>query len=206
MKRWKNGYIQTTPTVFSKQKIVKRFVFIVLLELGFLAFVLPLIDPALWLPGGEKGVQYYEGLGVPPAYVMPIIYTFVPLLLPIVVGLWSIGWAFEDSGLMHYRFDTRPGRELYEIEPVHARFNSFLKGYAGISSVLFLILAVIAWAGVTKEARISDIIGTISIPIVVIISSIPAYIVYAIFTGKKYFLRKNLRELKILKEEDILKN
>jgi hypothetical protein len=175
-----------------------------LLELGILVLILPFVDPTMFL-SKEFGVDYYEGdLGVLAIYTTSVLSSMVFLTLPIVVGIWSIGWSLEDQGLMHYKFDDRPGRELYEIEPIHVNYTNYLKGYAGISSILFLIQVAITWASVTVEPRISDVIATILIPAVIIIVSLPAYILYSKFVATKDFLRKDLQKLKILSESDVL--
>jgi hypothetical protein len=206
-KHYKNGFIlQSDPAILSGRKFLIRAIYIFLLELGFLAIALPLINPASWIPGGSEGLKYYtDVLGVPGQYTMIVLITFTSIFLPFVVGLWSIGWTLQDQGIMHYKFDDRPGRELYEIEPVHLNYNTYLKGYAGISSIIFLIQVAITWMNVKVEPRTDDIIFTFVIPLGSIIIAIPAYFIYAKFVGSKDFLRKDLIELKKLTEADVKK-
>lgn len=202
--KYKDAYIQYTPKPLALRKFAFRAIYLFLLELGILVLILPFIDPTLFL-SKEYGVDYYEGeLGVPAVYTTSVLMNLVFLTLPIVIGIWSIGWALEDQGLMHYKFDDRPGRELYEIEPIHINYTNYLKGYAGISSIVFLIQVAITWASVTKEIRISDVIMTILMPAIIIVVSIPAYILYSKFVATKGFLRKDLQKLKILSESDVL--
>ncbi|MBD3340324.1 MAG: hypothetical protein GF353_14515 [Candidatus Lokiarchaeota archaeon] len=157
------------------------------MQLGILVFILPFINPALFL-SEEFGVSYYEDeSGVPAIYTNSVLISLISLTLPFVIGLWSIGWALEDSGLMHYKFDNRPGKPLYEIEPVYQNYSSYLRGYAGVSSVLFLVQVIITWASVTVEPKISDGFFTILILALVILFSIPAYVIYAKFVAKKIF-------------------
>ncbi len=204
-RRYKDAFVQTNPAILSKRKLLIRCIYIFLLELGLLAVLIPLTDPKSWLPGGTEAVAYYESLGVPPQYVMTILITFVCILLPIVNGIWSIGWALQDQGLIHYKFDDRPGRDMFEIEPIYLSFNSYLKGYAGISSIVFLIQVALAWASVTVEPRTEDIIFTFVLPLSGILMSLPAYFFYAKFTGSKVFLRKSLMEMKRLSEAEVIK-
>lgn len=209
-KRYKDAYIQTTPMILSKRKFLVRSIYMFLLTLGLLSFILPLINPADWLPDGKNAIKYYEGdLGVPGQYTMNVMNIIIMLIAPFAVGLWSIAWAMEDAGLMHYKFDDRKGRELYEIEPIHINYSSYLKGYAGISSIFFLIQVAITWSTIresTGESRISDVIGTFLVPLVIIVLALPAYIIYAKFGAKGDYLIKDLKELKQLSEQDILKS
>ena len=202
--KYKDAYIEYTPKPLKLYKFAFRAVYLFLLELGFLVFILPFIDPSIFL-SESYGVEYYEGeLGVPAVYTVPVLLSLVFLTVPIVVGIWSVGWAMEDQGLMHYKFDDRPGRELYEIEPIHINYTNFLKGYAGISSILFLIQVAITWASVTSEFRLSDLIFTILMPAIIIVIAIPAYILYSKFVAQKDFLRSNLKRLKKLSESDVM--
>jgi len=202
---YKNAFIDKTPKTRSKRKFIIRLIYIFLLELGLLSFILLIIDPDLFLTE-DYNSAFYEGLGVPPEYTLNVVFLCSALILPLINGLWSVGWILEDSGLMHYKFKKRPGNELYEIEPVHTYYNGFLKGYAGISSIFFLISIVVAWMKVSEEFRIADIIWTLTIPAFGIFISIPAYILYTKYILNKKFLRGSLKELKILKESEIFKN
>lgn len=203
--RYDDAYINIKPRPFLKIKLLKRAIYLFLLALGLLAFILPMIDPNQWLPA-NYGVSYYEGeLGIPARYVLTLLGSIVLLITPFVVGLWSVAWVMEDAGLMHYKFDERKGRELYEIEPIHINYSSYLKGYAGISSIFFLIQVITAWAAVSVEQRISDVIGSALLPLNILVIALPAYFIYAKYGIKAKFLKKDLRELRKLSEEDILK-
>lgn len=203
--RYKNAYIESRTDAFQKRKVIMRSIYLFLLMLGLLSFILPLVEgyAGLFMENPE---YYSEELGVPVIYVVTLLMSMVFFLLPIVVGLWSISWAMEDAGLMHYKFDERPGRELYEIEPIHIKYTSFLKGYAGISSIFFLINATIAWSSVTSEPRTSDIVMTILMPAITILFALPAYIIYAKYVNVTKLMRADYPELKEISEEQILKN
>ena len=203
-KSYNNGYIPNDNASVGK-KYLFRGINIALLTLGFMAFIIPLIYAPNWIPGGEVGYNYYVHLGIPPEYVMTILTAIMCITLPFSVGLWAVSWQLEDSGLMHYSFDNKKIAPLYEIEPIHVNYSSYLKGFAGISTVLFIIQIAIAWASITTESRISDVISTIMLPFSIMAMAIPSYIVYCKFSAKSDFLKKGLPEINILKESDIVK-
>ena len=183
-----------------------RAIYLFLLALGILAFILPLINPALFIPDGEEGLRFYEEvIHVPGRYTLPVIFSVLLLITPVIVGLWSLSWAMQDAGLMHYKFYEEDNR-LYEIEPIHIHYQSFLKGYAGISSIFFLVQLIITWASVTEEVRTSDVLMSIFLPLFIIVLALPAYIVYAKFSHVRKHLREDLGELKNLSKEDVLKS
>jgi len=125
----------------------------------------------------------------------------VGLVLPIVIGLWSIGWMLEDSGLIHYSLKKRSD-QLFEIEPIHLRFNSYLKGYSGISAIIFLITLIVYFSGF--PGRTSDAITLGFTPAIAILNSIPAYIIYGLSINKFNNLRKGLPEARKIKEEKFI--
>ena len=156
-----------------------------------------------------RNSEGYEEEGLNLRFVLPVLFsiTFV-VVLPIVMGLWSVGWALEDSGLVHYSgLEGQKERldKLFEIEPIHLRYNGYLIGYAGISSVVFLISLVVYFTGF--EGRAEDVMMVILSPMLTIVISIPSYIVYAITKGKFEYLRKDLPQAKKIAETElILKN
>jgi len=54
-------------------------------------------------------------------------YTTIFITMPIVIAILSIGWTFEDAGLVRYWINNNK-RDFFEIEPIHYKFNSFSKG------------------------------------------------------------------------------
>ncbi|MHA1149100.1 MAG: hypothetical protein ACTSR8_12750 [Promethearchaeota archaeon] len=205
--RYANAYIKKESIALTARKYLIRSIYVVLLILGFLAFIIPLVGQYtidLWMT--EDTANALENEGVILIYSMDILISHVALLLPIVVGIWSIGWAMEDAGLMHYKFDERKGRELYEIEPVHVKYNSYVKGYAGISALLFFIKVLMSFSSILDEYpnRFIDLFGIMMLPFIAIGLLIPAYIIYC-KTGNSFeFLNKDLMELKQLTKEEIL--
>jgi hypothetical protein len=206
-RRYNDAYINTEPEVFAVKKFIPRILYIFLLTLGFLAIVLPLMTiEAATMLNTPTNVKYYKDEGLNIRFALPTVFavTFV-FIFPIVIGLWSVGWTLEDSGLIHYSgLDGQKERwdKLFEIEPIHLRYNGYLKGYAGISSVVFLISLAVYFTGF--EGRGEDVMMVTLIPAFSIINSIPSYLIYGLSKGKFGYLRKDLPEAKKLAESELL--
>jgi len=206
-KRYKDAFIETDLNAFTSKKVVIRLIYIFLLTLGFLAIVLPLMSQGVARMFINTGtVEFYESEGLDLRFVLPVLMTITfAFIFPIVIGLWSVGWALADAGLVHYsglegqkeRYD-----KLFEIEPTHMKYNNYLKGYAGISSVVFLISLAIYFAGF--QGRGSDVTTVILIPAISIFYSILPYVVYGLDKGKFQNLRKDLPEAKRIAEADFI--
>ncbi|MFW9933163.1 MAG: hypothetical protein ACFFDR_10950, partial [Candidatus Thorarchaeota archaeon] len=80
-------------------------------------------------------------------YTPPVIITLTGLIAPIAMGFWAVSWILEDAGLVHYQFsdDDSP---LFEVEPVYLRLKGYLKGYAGLSSILFFLSMILIFYSV----------------------------------------------------------
>lgn len=209
-RNYKNAYLDTKPAVFSKKKLLRRLIYIFLLELGLLALLIQLIPHEIYsiFLTPEYGLDYYVGeLGIPAPYISNVLISLTLLLIPVVNGLWVIGWVLEDAGLMHFNFSSKNGDSLFEVEPIYRNYTYYLKGYAGISSIIFLIQVILAWTEVSQRAgedRISDIIMTIFLPALTIIISLPIYYIYGKYIDKKFLIKEDLRKLKNLTESEIL--
>lgn len=191
---YKNAYIEQPRNPLTVKKYLTRGIYCVLLLLGLYSFVIPLIDPQQWNPEGSY--EHYINEGVNPRYSLNIMLGFIGLLMAIVVGLWSIAWALEDSGLTHYKFFDQEGNELREIEPIKNKYASFLKGYAGITSILFLI-EVMFMFGQVGDDRVAEITWLIFLPIIGIGFLFPVYLLYAKVGGNHKYLRKKLPMLRL---------
>lgn len=206
-RHYNDAYIETDPNILSSKIFVKRAIYIFLLTLGFLAIIIPLMSNEIAklfiIP---KNAEFYEGEGLDLRFVLPVLFSITfTFILPIVMGLWSIGWVLEDSGLIHYSgLEGQRERldKLFEIEPTHLRYNSYLKGYAGISSIVFLISLTVYFMGF--EGRAEDAFFVILTPLMTIIISVPAYIIYNLNKGKVGYLRKGLPEAKRIAESDLI--
>jgi len=206
-RKYNDAYLDANVEVFASKKFILRFIYIFLLTLGFLAIVIPLMSREVAaLFSTSTNVEYYEEEGLDIRFALPTVFavTFV-FIFPIVIGLWSVGWALEDSGLIHYSgLDGQKQRrdKLFEIEPIHLRYNGYLKGYAGISSVVFLISMAIYFA--SFEGRAEDVMMVTLLPLFSIVNAVPSYIVYGITKGKFEYLRKDLPEAKRLAESELM--
>jgi hypothetical protein len=200
--RYEDVYLEGEPAALTKRMFIIRSIYILLLTMGIMAFIIPLIDVSKLLSLAD--MAGYTAEGIIPMYAMSSIAGVIGFILPIVVGLWSIGWAMEDAGLIHHRLDDRRPGKLFEIEPIHIKYNSYLKGYAGITAILFIIEVSLYFVQ-QGGSRVSDAIFAFIVPILSIILAIPSYIVYAKVMGKNAYLREGLKEIRKLSKEDISK-
>lgn len=202
--RFKDAYIEKTNNTISLRTYLKRVLYCILTSLGLISFFIPLIDLSLILD--SVYFQRFAEYGISPGYSNAVQVTVLGIFIPISVGIWSIGWAIEDAGLMHFRLqDDRKGKELYEIEPIHLKFFSYLKGFAGISSLFYLFEVGLAYGSLlqTDPEVLIDLLSTTLLPIAMILLLLPAYLLYAWKGTITSSLRKNLNQLKKLVTRDI---
>ena len=198
--RYEDVYVDGESAALTKRMFLFRSIYILLLTMGIMAFIIPLIDVTKLL--SEADMAGYTAEGIIPMYSMSSIAGVIGFILPVVVGLWSIGWAMEDAGLMHHRLDDKRPGKLFEIEPIHLKYNSYLKGYAGITAILFIVQISFYFLSI-GESRISDAILAYIVPLMSIFLSIPAYVIYAKVMGNNSYLRKDLKAIKKLTKEDL---
>ncbi|MFX1567403.1 MAG: hypothetical protein ACFFCV_03445 [Promethearchaeota archaeon] len=201
-RRHKNAYLNLPFNVFFIKKFLKRGIYVFLLTLGLLAVLLPIIEPHADVLINEEFLAGYIAEGLNLSYLLPVVMVVSGMILPIVIGLWSIGWILEDSGLIHYSLKGRLD-QLFEIEPVHLRYNSYLKGYAGISSIILLIKLFLEFASQGAIRRV-DAIMVLLIPLFNILHTIPPYLLYGLVTRNYKNLIKGLPEAKIISEDQLL--
>jgi len=200
-RRHKDAFIDVEPQILSLKKFIKRGIYIFLLTIGLLAFIVPLLEKQAYLFINDAVKSSYESEGLQLNFVLPFVMAITGLVLPIVVGLWSIGWILEDSGLIHYSLKKRLD-QLFEIEPIHLRYNSYLKGYSGISAIVFLVTLILYFS--QFQGRTVDAVIVGFTPLVAILNSIPAYFVYALSINKFNNLRKGLPEARKINEEELI--
>jgi hypothetical protein len=123
------------------------------------------------------------------------------LLSALVVGLWSVGWSMEDAGLIHFSMRSEKTGGLKELEPIHVRYNSYIKGYAGISSVLFVVSMALS---LFLEGRLIDIIAILTLPLHIILMLTPSMYIHSKLNSS--WLRKNLPAAKnnLLQRTDLI--
>jgi hypothetical protein len=105
----------------------------------------------------------------------------------------------EDSGLVHYDLPEESDR-IYEVEPIFRRYISYLKGYAGFSSIIFLVSIVYYFLFVVSD-RFVDAVFTMVMPLQAILYSGFGYLVY-VYTNTK-FLRGKYPEVGRITEDEI---
>lgn len=192
--KYEDGYIKTEKTEFSFKKFASRGVFCFLFTLGILIVLLDgfNIKPSLYVT--EFTYKRAERTGVPLEYEINFMMSFLFLILPISVGIFSIGWAIEDAGLIHYYLPNEETNELFEIEPIFVRYNSYIKGYAGLTSIFFYVSLIYFFA--TRDLAMENILASLILFMVMIVFiwslMFPAYMIY--LKRSKDYMRKNLQE------------
>lgn len=145
---------------------------------------------------------YVEERGIPLQYTSEVFVGFYLIILPFVVGLWSVGWLYEDLGLMHYKLPDENKKSLFEIEPIHLKYNNILKGYAGISAIFYYIGLIVFYFSFPSSYSADYIF-----PLIVIYCTfaiLPSYFIYWKILKKLFKKRLKWTQIKILKESDIL--
>ena len=196
--RFKDCYVDMGDLTFDFKKFIKRGLYVALMLVGIIITIADIIDPSLFLTQYDIAQTKYSGnILYDPAVINSLVY----LIVPFVIGIWAVGWVMEDVGLMHYKIPKANEKILFEIEPVHLKYNGIIKGYAGVSSIIFLITAISVYLSIWP-AHILQVIMTI---IFMTFYIAPSYIIYlktcqAVF--RKRF-RKGLKEIKMISDNDI---
>lgn len=195
--QFNNAYIESGQDSTTLKLWLKRAMYTTLLCLGLISAVIDSFDARLFMSEDNfTNLQPYA------LYSPPVTVALASFILPLVLGLWATSWSLEDAGLIQYKVPATGDSGFYEVGPIHSRFNGYLKGFAGISSVLFFITIFLELAGLPGEWE--NALFTLLVPFFTIIQMIPAYLVY-LRTNKDY-LRKNLPKAATLRKEDIVKD
>ena len=198
--RFQDCYVEMGELTLHFKTFIKRGIYISLMLIGIIITISDLIVPALFLPQSKLDWTLFpENMLL---FDYDVIAALAFLLLPFVVGIWAVGWAIEDAGLMHYKFPKENEKILFEIEPVHLKYNGLVKGYAGVSSVIFLITAISIYLKISPTHILSVVIAIL----LIMFNAVPSYLIYikvsqAVFRKK---LRKGLQEIEMLSENERL--
>lgn len=203
--RYQNGYVDMGGKELDLKVFAKRTIYIFLLSWGLSSTLvsLGLFDENLFLPTEIKGntpiaQQAYEEN---PLYYPEFFGGITAFIFPIVIGLLAISWALEDVGLMHYKFpdESKNQKFLYEIEPVYIKYYGIIKGYAGISGILYLVSASIFHITYETDALSPLLIFSV----LLVFAAIPAYLLYLVLVENlfKKLFRKGLKELPKVNKE-----
>ena len=194
--KYENGFINTSKKTFSLKTFLFRSFNVFLLCIGFNAALIGsgIIDQSLLVNNVQ--LIYLQSHGIEVQYSTDGFLGFTSALLPIAVGLLSIGWKFKDAGIIHFKLPEENMNELFEIEPIHYRYEGYIKGFAGISAILYYIDAIIYYVFYhpTYENFLPDLIFLSIFGFLFIISTIPAHLIYQKI-GNKHF-RKHLKAYK----------
>lgn len=189
MRKYENTYIQIQDNYrLSSKKLMSRVLYVVLMSFGMIRFLIslnlysPEIIASIWQSSYPELLDKY------------LLFNSPLLVLPIIVAISSIGWVLEDIGLMHYKYDGK--KNFFEFEPIHYRYNSFLKGFAGISTFFFifslivesLLLPPYSIGYIMQYFMFNLMMGFLSAA-----TMLPGYFIYNRLN--KDHLKKNLREL-----------
>ncbi len=157
---------------------------VALFVVGVLSVVINYVDPHLFMTQEEYDM-FVADVG-DPRFAPPVSITLAGLLMPLALGLWGTAWAIQDAGLYLY-VRVAPGQgEGGLLQPVWMRFADFLRGYSGVSSLLF-VTSVFALFMATGES-IESALFTLLIPMFAVVQCLPAYMVYTRL-GRDFLLR-----------------
>ena len=174
MPDFKNGQTDIETKPYRLKKWFWRSIYVSLLVLGIQAFLVGFFPyESMLTPTDLLG---YQGAGIDIRFTLSVTSGIVGLLTPIAVGVLSVGWALEDSGLIHYDL-PKEGDRIYEVEPIFRRYISYIKGYAGLSSILFLVTIIFYFIGYGAE-RWLDAFFTMIIPFQAMLYSAFGYFTY----------------------------
>ncbi len=197
--RYKDCYVDMREPTLDLRTFFKRGIYISLLIIGIIITIVSSVDTSLFLTEYNiTNTMYSENILFEPDVLTGLAY----LILPFAVGLWAVGWSIKDAGLMHYRFPKEIEESLFEIEPVHLKYNGLIKGYTGVSSMIFIITAIIVYLPVYPWHILSVVIPLV---LYMMTNAGLSYLVYfkinqSIFRKK---LRKGLQKLEMLSEKDL---
>ena len=192
-----NAYIESGQDSWSLVRWLKRAVYTSLLCLGLISSIIGSFDALLFMSQDN-----YNNLGDWALYSPPVTVALASLLLPLVLGLWATSWSLEDAGMIQYKVPPEGESGFYEVEPIHSKFNGYLKGFAGISSLLFLVTIFLGISSLENEWE--NALFTLLVPFFTIIQMIPAYMVH--LRMDKSYLRMNIPKAATLRKEDIVRD
>lgn len=194
---YRDGYVQIESSGLRSTTLLMRMIYTYLLIIGLFTTLMTILDPQAFLP-----TDIYSNtivLGLDPHYHISYIFCLAGIAAPIAVALWSVGWALEDAALLHFRLPSKDANELYEIEPVYRSYSSYLKGFAGFSTILSLLIIFNSFMNIGWTF---DAISVFLVPLHSMIVTVPAYYLFTLIGSK--WLRKNKRVIKQMEAHDIL--
>ncbi len=191
-----DGYVDIPSSGFGGRKMFMRLIYVYLFIVGLLTTLMGIFDSQTFLAVDVYADQLAHFLD--PSYHISYLFCLTGIAVPLSVALWSVGWALEDAGLLQYKLPPKEENKLYEIEPVYKSYSSYLKGFAGFSAILALVVIFNHFMAIGKAV---DAVSAFLVPLHGIFVMIPAYFLFAILGSN--WLRKNKRVIKQLEEGDL---
>jgi len=184
LKGYRDVRVRVDAQPLNIDRYFRRMTLVALFVLSVLSTVTHYVDPLLFMTQEEYD-RFVVEMGF-PRFAPPVTITLSGLLIPVAIGLWATSWAMEEAGIFHY-YDMGTERRIQmEVEPAYLRYNNYLKGYIGLSSVVFI--ATVAALFIIGGEAIEAAIFTLLIPLFAVVQSIPSYLVYSV-TGREYLTR-----------------
>jgi len=187
--KYTDAYVDVDQDSIDLKKFVKRTIYIFLLMLGISSAIIGAFNLDLFISDDAK-YHWVDVIGISLEYTPFTFLGVVLIIFPFVIGIWSVGWVLEDVGLMHYKLPKEGEIKVYEIEPIHLKYNSLVKGYAGIAAILYFYGLIVHY--ISRGIGMGSHTDVFSYGIAIALSYIPAYIFY--LTVLLPFLRKRLRK------------
>ena len=145
-------------------------------------------------------------------------FTLISLVtLAISLGLFSVIWSFKDTGIVHINTKNveKGVDQIVEGRALGGTFQIILKGYAGIGAILTyyeFIIIINQELIYTPPVLLSFLLIVMPAPIYLVISSLPALILYEMTKNKRIKMLKrlckrfNIQEIWEIKAERIEKS
>ncbi|MFX0071172.1 MAG: hypothetical protein ACFFAO_08790 [Candidatus Hermodarchaeota archaeon] len=203
LRNFENGYINVNLeiTTINFKQYVKRSIYVALLSIGLLATFSTFLNLNQFV--AQRQLEYLQEEGIPVQYSMDGFLAILIIFFPFVMGLWSISWVMEDLGFIHYKLPEEKINVLFEIEPMNLKYKQILKGYAGISAIIYYISVIIFYITNLKKGVIMDLIFLFAAIPLWVLMSFPFYFIYrTIFLKRLKFLRKELPECRTITKSE----
>jgi hypothetical protein len=185
---YENAYVDLPPPELTASRIFRRALYIGLLTMGILSILIYVIPPGLLLTSSFD-VSIYN---------MAFVASIAGFVVPISIAMWSASWSYHDASLVHYRIPDNGIDALYEIEPIHLRYDSFLKGYAGLSSIIFIINLI-----VVQLATDGQLMALLVLYVFMHMSLLTVPAIYVHSRMNHMWLRKNLPKARRFTKSDV---
>lgn len=180
---YKNAYVDLPHPKLTQKRVLRRSLYLSLLTMGIVSVLIYIIPYELLIPAGvASGANEFH---------LTSVASIAGLFMPIAIALWSASWSFREASLVHYKIPDDSTDELYEVEPIYLRYDSFLKGYAGFSSLLFLINLTVLYLA-TREIMMAILVIYVFMHIALL--TLPALYIHS--RMNHMWLRKGLPKAK----------